>query len=171
MLQCTTNYPSNFKNVGLNVITDMKKRFNCHVGLSDHTGSVFPSIAALKFRCSTYRSSCLHFKKHKGVDINSSVTFEELKTIRKARDSIFEMRQHPVNKNNLSNVQKRYKKIFSKSIAIKNDLIKGDKIYISNLTLKKPGTGFNEKYLNKIVNKTAKKNLSSKRILMKGDFE
>ena len=68
-------------------------------------------------------------------------------------------------------LKKKNKKIFGKSIAIKNDLIKGDKIYISNLTLKKPGTGFNEKYLKKIINKTAKKDLSSKRILMKGDFE
>ena len=50
-------------------------------------------------------------------------------------------------------------------------MLKGDKIDISNLTLKKPGTGFNEKYLKKIINKTAKKDLSSKRILMKGDFE
>ena len=47
------------------------------------------------------------------------------------------MRQHPVNKNNLSDKQKKYKKIFGKSIAIKKDLIKGEKICISNLTLKK----------------------------------
>ena len=99
------------------------------------------------------------------------MTFEELKIICKARDSIFQMKQHPVNKDKLSITQKENKKIFSKSIAIKNDLIKGDKIDISNLTLKKPGTGFNEKYLKKIINKTAKKDLSSKRILKKGDFE
>ena len=36
-------------------------------------------------------------------------------------------------------------------------MLKGNKIDISNLTLKKPGTGFNEKYLKKIINKTAKK--------------
>ena len=111
------------------------------------------------------------FQRLKGLDINASITFDELKTIRKARDSIFEMRQHPVNKNNLSDKQKEVQKIFGKSIAIKKDLIKGEKICISNLTLKKPGKGFNEKFLSKIVNKTAKKNLSSKRILMKGDFE
>ncbi len=171
MLQCTTNYPSDFKNVGLNVITDMKKRFNCYIGLSDHTGSVFPSIAALSLGAEIIEIHVCISRKHKGVDINSSVTFEELKTICKARDSIYKMRQNPVNKNILNNIQKKNKKIFSKSIAIKNDLIKGDKIYISNLTLKKPGTGFNEKYLKKITNKIAKKDLSAKRILMKGDFE
>lgn len=171
MLQCTTEYPSNFKNVGLNVLADMKKRFNCYIGLSDHTGSVFPSIAALSLGAEVIEVHVCISKKHKGVDINSSVTFEELKTICKARDSIYIMKQNPVNKNILNYTQKKNKKIFSKSIAIKNDLIKGDKIYISNLTLKKPGTGFNEKYFIKITNKIAKKDLSAKRILMKGDFE
>jgi N,N'-diacetyllegionaminate synthase len=51
MLQCTSEYPNSLKNVGLNVITEMKKKFNCYVGLSDHTGSIFPSIAALKPWC------------------------------------------------------------------------------------------------------------------------
>ena len=171
MLQCTSEYPNSLKKVGLNVISEMKKKFSCQVGLSDHTGSIFPSIAALSLGYQLIDVHVCVSKRLKGLDINASVTFEELKTIRKARDSIFEMRQHPVNKNNLSDKQKRYKKIFGKSIAIKKDLIKGEKIYISNLTLKKPGKGFNEKFLNKIVNKTAKKNLSSKRILMKGDFE
>ena len=171
ILQCTTEYPNSIKKVGLNVITDMKKKFNCHIGLSDHTGSIFPSIAALSLGADLIEVHVCTSKKLKGVDINSSVTFKELKIICKARNSIFQMKQHPVNKDKLSITQKENKKIFGKSIAIKNDLIKGDKIDISNLTLKKPGTGFNEIYLKKIINKTAKKDLSSKRILKKGDFE
>ena len=171
MLQCTSEYPSSLKKVGLNVITEMKKKFSCHVGLSDHTGSIFPSIAALSLGAELIEVHVCISKKLKGLDINSSVTFDELSIITKARDSIFEMKQNLVNKDILNNTQKKYKKFFGKSIAIKNDLTKGDRIYISNLTLKKPGIGFSEKYLKKIVNKTAKKNLSSKRILMKGDFE
>lgn len=171
ILQCTTEYPNSLKKVGLNVITEMKKKFSCYVGLSDHTGSIFPSIAALSLGAELIEVHVCKSKKLKGVDISSSVTFEELKIISKARDSIFEMNQHPVNKSIISVIQKKNKRIFGKSIAIKNDLIKGDRIDMSNLTLKKPGTGFNERYINRIINKTAKKNLSSKKILMKGDFE
>ena len=171
MLQCTSEYPNSLKNVGLNVITEMKKKFNCYIGLSDHTGSIFSSIAALSLGAEFVEVHVCNSKKDKGLDINASITFDELNTITKARDSIFEMMKHPVNKNILSKTQKKYKKIFGKSISIKNDLTKGDRIYISNLTLKKPGFGFSEKYLKKIANKTAKKNLSSKRILKRGDFE
>ncbi|MDC0469149.1 N-acetylneuraminate synthase family protein [Candidatus Pelagibacter sp.] len=171
MLQCTSEYPSSLKKVGLNVITDMKKKFSCYVGLSDHTGSIFPSIVALSQGADLIEVHVCISKKSKGLDINASVTFDELKIINKARDAIFEMKENPVNKNILSNVQKKYKKIFGKSLALKNDLMKGDKIDISNLTIKKPGTGLKEKLLKNIANKTARKNLSSKRILRKGDFE
>jgi N,N'-diacetyllegionaminate synthase len=171
LLQCTSEYPNSLKRVGLNVITEMKKKFNCYIGLSDHTGSIFPSIAALTLGADIVEVHVCASKKTSGLDINASITFDELNIITKARDAIFEMMEHPVNKNILNNTQKRYKKIFGKSISIKNDLTKGDRIYNSNLTLKKPGIGFSEKDLKKIVNRTAKKNLSSKRILKKGDFE
>ena len=171
ILQCTTEYPNNFKNVGLNVITDMKKKFNCHIGLSDHTGSIFPSIAALNLGAKIIEVHVCNSRNFKGPDINSSVTFEELEIICNARDAFFIMKNNLVNKNILSITQKKNKKIFGKSVAIKKNLKKGDKIKISNLTLKKPGTGFNEKYLKYIINKMAKKDLSSKRILKKGDFE
>ncbi len=171
ILQCTSEYPNSFQKVGLNIITEMKKKFKCNIGLSDHTGSIFPAIAALSLGAKVVEVHVCTSKKLKGLDINASITFDDLKTISLARNSIFQMYQNPVNKNILSLNQKKYKNIFGKSIAIKKDLIKGEKICISNLTLKKPGTGFSEKFLKKIVNKIAKKNLSSKRILMRGDFE
>ena len=109
-------------------------------------------------------------KNSKGPDVSSSLTFEELATLSRARDAIFTMKNNPVNKNIISKKQKKLKKIFGKSIAIKNDLKKGHKIKISDLTLKKPGTGINEKFMKNIINKKAK-NLSSQRILKRGDFE
>ena len=171
MLQCTTEYPNSLEKVGLNVITDMKKNFSCRVGLSDHTGSIFPSIAALSLGADMVEIHICTSKKLKGPDISSSVTFEELEIIRKARDEIYQMISNPMNKNKLTLSQKKYKKIFGKSVAIKYDLKKGDIIKISNITLKKPGTGFGENYLKNIINKIAKKNLSSKKILRAGDFE
>ena len=45
------------------------------------------------------------------------------------------------------------------------------KITKHNITLKKPGIGLNEKMINSILNKIAKKNISSKRIIRVGDFE
>tara|TARA_Y100000996_G_scaffold406253_1_gene382390 strand:- start:26 stop:1048 length:1023 start_codon:yes stop_codon:yes gene_type:complete len=171
ILQCTTAYPNNLKNVGLNVILEMKEKYDCDVGLSDHTGSIFSPIAALSLGAEMIEVHVCDKKNSKGPDVSSSLTFEELATLSRARDAIFTMKNNPVNKNIISKKQKKLKKIFGKSIAIKNDLKKGHKIKISDLTLKKPGTGINEKFMKNIINKKAKKNLSSQRILKRGDFE
>ena len=171
ILQCTTEYPNNFTNVGLNILVNMKKKFNCKIGLSDHTGSVFPSIAALSLGANIIEVHVCFSKKSKGPDTSSSLTFNELKIIGEARNAIFSMKNHPLNKNILSKTQKKNKKIFSKSLALKKDLKAGEMIKKSNITLKKPGTGLNENMYINILNKIAKKNLSSKRILRKGDFE
>lgn len=43
LLQCVTNYPSAFENANIKAITDMKEKFDCLVGCSDHTpGSIVP---------------------------------------------------------------------------------------------------------------------------------
>ena len=47
ILQCTSRYPTPLEEVGLNVIGEMRARFACPVGLSDHSGVVFPSIFAI----------------------------------------------------------------------------------------------------------------------------
>ena len=67
ILQCTTEYPNNFKNVGLNIIEKMKKKFNCMIGLSDHTGSVFPSISALSLGAKMIEAHVCHSKKIRGL--------------------------------------------------------------------------------------------------------
>ena len=47
LFQCTTEYPTPLEHVGLNVIDTIKARFAGPVGLSDHSGSEIPSIAAI----------------------------------------------------------------------------------------------------------------------------
>jgi len=171
ILQCTTEYPSNIKKVGLNIIEKMKKTFNCPVGLSDHTGSIFPSIAALSLGAKIIEVHVCLSKKAKGPDITSSLTFDELEMICKARDSISIMKENDVNKNKLSSIQKKNRIIFSKSLALKKDLKIGEFIKKSNITLKKPGTGLSQKFERFVINKKAIKNLSSKKILRRSDFE
>src|SRR5262245_39397643 len=44
LLQCTSAYPTPLEAVGLNVIDELRREFTCPVGLSDHSGSVFPGL-------------------------------------------------------------------------------------------------------------------------------
>ena len=47
LFQCTSKYPVSLEQVGLNIVDEMRARFDCPVGLSDHSGTVEPSLAAV----------------------------------------------------------------------------------------------------------------------------
>ena len=45
VFQCTTRYPSPPEAIGLNVLDELRARYNCAVGLSDHSGTIYPALA------------------------------------------------------------------------------------------------------------------------------
>ena len=47
VMQCTTAYPCPPEKIGLNLISEMRHRYRCPIGLSDHSGTIFPSLAAV----------------------------------------------------------------------------------------------------------------------------
>src|ERR1700722_3675300 len=46
VLQCTSMYPCPPEKVGLNMIPYYRQRYGCAVGLSDHSGTIYPGLAA-----------------------------------------------------------------------------------------------------------------------------
>ena len=44
--QCTSMYPCPPEKIGLNMIPYYRQRYGCAVGLSDHSGTIFPGLAA-----------------------------------------------------------------------------------------------------------------------------
>jgi len=46
VLQCTTAYPCTPEQVGLNVLSELRQQYECPVGLSDHSGTIYASLAA-----------------------------------------------------------------------------------------------------------------------------
>lgn len=171
IFQCTSSYPLDLSRVGVNVIDEFKKKYKCPVGLSDHSGTIYPSIYSIAKNANILEVHVVISKKEKGPDVASSVDINELKKICKINDAIYLMRNSPVNKSILTKDLLKIKKIFGKSIALKNDLLKGQIIRKDNILMKKPAIGFKFDEINKVIGKTAKKNISSKRIIRRGDIE
>ena len=46
-MQCTSEYPVAPERAGLNLISEFRERYNCPIGLSDHSGTIHPSLAAV----------------------------------------------------------------------------------------------------------------------------
>jgi N,N'-diacetyllegionaminate synthase len=47
LFQCASRYPTPLEQVGINVLGELRQRFDCPVGLSDHSGTPYPALAAL----------------------------------------------------------------------------------------------------------------------------
>jgi N,N'-diacetyllegionaminate synthase len=164
ILQCTSKYPTEPEDVGLNVITELKERYSCPVGFSDHSGTIFSSIAAVTLGAEIIEAHLVFDKRMFGPDATSSLTvvaFTELvRGIRFIERSI----NNPVEKTHNEHFIP-LKQIFEKSLAVNCDLPAGTTIKINYLESKKPaGKGCpasNYKVL--IGKKTA-------RVLKKGDF-
>ena len=81
ILQCTTSYPTLAKDIHLDKISFFMEKFNCPVGLSDHSGKIFPGLAAAAIGASIVELHVTFDKKMFGPDSVASLNFEELKIL------------------------------------------------------------------------------------------
>ena len=117
LFQCTSKYPTPLQDVGLNVLSEMRQRFDIPIGLSDHSGSIYPSLAALGQGIDLLEIHVVHSKQMFGPDTQSSITIDELSMICEARDAFHEMQTNPVDKNKMSSELHSLRKLFNKCTA------------------------------------------------------
>lgn len=169
IFQCTSKYPSSLEDVGLNNLELFKNRYEVPVGLSDHSGSIFPSIYSMSRECDFVELHLALDKNQFGPDSSSSIIPKELKLITDYRDACFTLRKNFVNKDKfLKNLKNR--KLFFKSLALKKDMQKGQVITKKDLTLKKPGNGISFKKINQVNGKVLKKDVYKNKLLTLKDL-
>ena len=81
IFQCTTSYPCPPEKLGLNVIREIGDRYGCPTGLSDHSGTIYPSLAAVVLGANMIEAHAVLSRDSFGPDVYLSVTIEELKVI------------------------------------------------------------------------------------------
>ncbi len=82
LLHCTSLYPTSAASVGLNLFTDLRDSFTCPVGISDHTGTIYPALAAVALGASIVELHVTFDKRMGSFDTSSAVTFEDFKRLR-----------------------------------------------------------------------------------------
>jgi N-acetylneuraminate synthase len=137
ILQCTTSYPTHPENYGLNVIQELKERYQVKVGFSDHSAKISTGIAAVALGAEILEFHVVFDKEMFGPDAKSSLTIKETKKLVHAVNEIAIAQDNPIDKNDNSNYFD-LKQIFEKSLAINKDLYKGCEIKFEDLEAKKP---------------------------------
>ena len=170
LFQCTSMYPSPLETVGLNLIDDLSSRYECPVGLSDHSGSVFPSLAAIARGCPLVEVHVTFHKKCFGPDVASSLDLDQLKLLVQGRDEIFSMLSSEGNKEIQQKKLESTKKLFRKSLALREDQVSGVQISREHLTTKKPGSGIPPEKMQQVLGKVLKRDVKKNRLLNWQDF-
>jgi N,N'-diacetyllegionaminate synthase len=137
ILQCTTSYPTEPAQFGLNVIQELKNRYKVSVGFSDHSSSIEACIAATTLGAEILEFHVVFNKEMFGPDVKASLTMEETAALVKAVKNIEAALQKPVDKSVNSKFDS-LKSIFEKSLAVNKNLKKGHILTFSDLETKKP---------------------------------
>ena len=170
LMQCSTKYPTSYSDIGMNIFEDMQKKFDIPIGLSDHSGTIYPSLLALAKGAAVLEIHVTFHKSMFGPDVTSSVTLDELSQIVTARDSFRLIEHSPVDKDEYANELNETRSLFSKSLCLGRDLPINHIIQEADLCLRKPGDGIHYDKLNQVVGRKLIKKVDTKRLLKWDDF-
>ena len=98
-MQCTSSYPCPPEKVGLNLLQEFRDTFACPVGLSDHSGTIYPGLAGATLGMDILELHVTFSRDMYGPDVPASVTFDELKVLVDGIRFIETMRANPLDKN------------------------------------------------------------------------
>ncbi len=156
-LQCTSKYPSPLEEVGLNCIKKIVNDFKVKSGLSDHSGKLSPSLAAVaQGYTSMIEIHVTHSKDSFGPDSSSSLDFNNLKLLSSLIREIELIKSHEIDKDLSSKDFKDMKVLFGRSLVARRDISLGEIISEDLISYKKPGGGIEYKNIDKILGKRTK---------------
>ena len=159
VLQCTTAYPTKPSQWGLNVIKEIKERFQLPTGFSDHSGDIFACLAAAALGAEIFEFHVVFDKRQFGPDSPASITIDQTKQLCQGIKQIQESLSNPISKNETTKYDE-LKNMFGKSLAVNKDLPIGHIIELNDLETKKPGDkGIPAFDYSKVIGKTLNKEL------------
>lgn len=171
LLQCTSQYPTVLEAVGLNVLDEFRQRFDCLVGLSDHSGVLWPGLAALARGVDMLEVHITLHQKCFGPDVPASLTPDQIRFLADARDAFYLMDSHPADKDVVAANMSELRSVFGKSVALKWPLKKGDVLTAEVLTAKKPGFGIPMLKIDSLIGRRLVRDVSPDYLLSYEDLE
>ncbi|MDQ0458365.1 N-acetylneuraminate synthase family protein [Rhizobium paknamense] len=171
ILQCTTEYPTPPEHVGMNVFDTYRSRFQCPVGLSDHSGTIWPSLIAAS-RGARILEVHITLSSHMfGPDVSSSLTTEKLAELRIGLDFVHRMLSNPVDKDAAAQEKASLLKLFSKSAMSLRSIEAGEIPNRTSVGFRKPGLGLDEAAFETFAGRALKRTIPAGTFIHAEDFQ
>jgi len=154
VFQCTTQYPSPPESIGLNMIDELRARYGCAIGLSDHSGTIYPGLAAATLGVQVIEVHLTLSREMFGPDVVASLTPDELKCLVDGVRFIETAKANPADKSAVAPGAQAMRDIFLKSVMLRENLTAGTVLTADQLTTKKPGTGISARFYDDVTGRT-----------------
>jgi N,N'-diacetyllegionaminate synthase len=170
VLQCTSVYPCPPEKVGLNLISFFRERYGCSTGLSDHSGTIYPGLAAAALGVDVLEIHVVLSRETFSPDLAASITTVELRQLVDGIRFIEKMKQHPIDKDRLAEDLRPMRNLFTKSVVARMALPAGTILQSRHLAVKKPGTGIPPGRLQELIGRTLRRSVEADQLLQEVDL-
>jgi len=171
VLQCTTAYPCPPERIGLNLVPTYRDRYGCWVGLSDHSGTIYPGLAGAAISLDILEVHVTLSREMFGPDVIASVTTAELRQLVDGIRFIERMRASPVDKEASARDTEPLRRLFTRSVVARRALPRGAVLDRGDLALKKPGTGLPADRMGDLLGKKLARAVEQDQVLTSDDVE
>lgn len=170
-LQCSTSYPCPPETLGLNVIAELRRRYDCHSGLSDHSGTIYAGLAAATLGAKMIEVHVAFSRECFGPDVIASITTPELKQLVEGVRFIERALAAPVDKRAMAEELAEMRRVFGKSVVAARDLSAGDRISDGDIAFKKPGVGIPAARFNEVIDRRLKRAVAADTLISEDDLD
>lgn len=163
LLHCVTDYPADIRHVNLKVMEILHDVFKVPVGFSDHTTGITAAIAAAAMGATIIEKHFTIDKNLPGPDHKVSLEPDELKSLVHAiRDVEFAIGDG-IKK--LTEGEIKNRGIVRKSLVAATRIPKESIVEKSMIAIKRPGTGIQPDFYERIIGRKTKKNIRGNQVL------
>jgi len=154
LLKCTSTYPASPELTNLRTIPDMRQRFRCQVGLSDHTMGIGAAIAAVALGATVIEKHFTLCRADGGVDAAFSLEPQELRALveesARAWTALGEVSYTPTEK-------ERKQMVFKRSIYADRDLKTGHVLGAGDVRVIRPALGLHPRFFRAVMGNALRK--------------
>jgi sialic acid synthase SpsE len=169
ILHAITSYPTHPDNVNLKAIQTLIKEFpQFDIGYSDHTLTPVASLCAAAMGARVVERHFTLDKQADGPDHRLSTDPVEMRWLVDAIRSLEVMRGDGIKQPAASEATTRINN--RKSIVLDHDVAAGHRLTLSDLAIKRPGTGIAPKHLDQMIGRTLVRAMTSDAVLQWDDL-
>jgi pseudaminic acid synthase len=143
ILKCTSTYPASPDNTNILTIPDMTARYQCQVGLSDHTMGIGVAVGAVALGATVVEKHFTLRRADGGVDSAFSMEPEEMAALVTETERAWQARGRV---NYTLSPRERDQTVFKRSIYAQRDLPAGHTIALGDVRVIRPALGLHPRH-------------------------